>query len=429
MVSSREDVVDKVASDKLQDGPIAESVSETHALQSDQQVGTPPRILNKEPMAPPDTGHSMPTDQQRSISFITSEKASETTDIVHASQTGQEGSNPMIMREKVSEDGYNWRKYGQKLVRGNEFVRSYYKCTNSSCPAKKQLDCTHDGQIADTIYFGEHCHPKLPNLPLAVGFVVSIVEEKPDDSSSSIAKVSDGVKGSPLQSNKIKDEVDNGDRPGSKRRKKDNYNTSATIVERPSGEQRVVVQTLSEVDFVNDGYRWRKYGQKLVKGNPNPRNYYRCSSSGCAAKKHVERASHDPKLVITTYEGRHDHEMPPSRTVTHNVSGTNSNKTGHNGESATKLEENDHTCPDTAVHSSSDLPSKSSEEQNSQPGTIEGSDMGQDTVVHVSSCHKGGANDKSNCESETKSEQNGTVCRETNFSEQEQTPKTEAVQS
>lgn len=34
---------------------------------------------------------------------------------------------------------------------------------------------------------------------------------------------------------------------------------------------RHVVQTLSDVDIVNDGYRWRKYGQKLVKGNPNPR--------------------------------------------------------------------------------------------------------------------------------------------------------------
>lgn len=42
-------------------------------------------------------------------------------------------------------------------------------------------------------------------------------------------------------------------------------------MDKPSGEPRLVVQTLSEVDIVNDGYRWRKYGQKFVKGNPNPR--------------------------------------------------------------------------------------------------------------------------------------------------------------
>ena len=42
-------------------------------------------------------------------------------------------------------------------------------------------------------------------------------------------------------------------------------------MDKPSGSPRSVVQTLSEVDIVNDGYRWRKYGQKLVKGNPNPR--------------------------------------------------------------------------------------------------------------------------------------------------------------
>lgn len=36
-------------------------------------------------------------------------------------------------------------------------------------------------------------------------------------------------------------------------------------------ESRHIVQTSSEVDVVNDGYRWRKYGQKFVKGNPNPR--------------------------------------------------------------------------------------------------------------------------------------------------------------
>lgn len=38
-----------------------------------------------------------------------------------------------------------------------------------------------------------------------------------------------------------------------------------------SREPRVVVQTKSNIDILDDGYRWRKYGQKVVKGNPNPR--------------------------------------------------------------------------------------------------------------------------------------------------------------
>ncbi|KAF7114643.1 hypothetical protein RHSIM_RhsimUnG0080500 [Rhododendron simsii] len=40
------------------------------------------------------------------------------------------------------EDGYSWRKYGQKEILGSTFPRSYYRCTNSKlndCPAKKQV--------------------------------------------------------------------------------------------------------------------------------------------------------------------------------------------------------------------------------------------------------------------------------------------------
>lgn len=36
-------------------------------------------------------------------------------------------------------------------------------------------------------------------------------------------------------------------------------------------EPKIVVQTRSEVDLLDDGYKWRKYGQKVVKGNPHPR--------------------------------------------------------------------------------------------------------------------------------------------------------------
>lgn len=43
------------------------------------------------------------------------------------------------------------------------------------------------------------------------------------------------------------------------------------LASRAVREPRVVVQIESEVDILDDGYRWRKYGQKVVKGNPNPR--------------------------------------------------------------------------------------------------------------------------------------------------------------
>ncbi|CAN6371469.1 unnamed protein product [Urochloa humidicola] len=38
-------------------------------------------------------------------------------------------------------------------------------------------------------------------------------------------------------------------------------------------------------------------------------SYYKCTHPGCSVCKHVERASHDLKSVITTYEGKHNHEV------------------------------------------------------------------------------------------------------------------------
>jgi hypothetical protein len=37
------------------------------------------------------------------------------------------------------------------------------------------------------------------------------------------------------------------------------------------------------------------------------RNYYRCSAEGCGVKKRVERDSDDPRYVVTTYDGVHNH--------------------------------------------------------------------------------------------------------------------------
>ncbi|KAL9230412.1 hypothetical protein vseg_005767 [Gypsophila vaccaria] len=72
-------------------------------------------------------------------------------------------------------------------------------------------------------------------------------------------------------------------------------------------KERVAFRMISETDVVNDGYKWRKYGKKMVKNNPNPRNYYKCSEDGCLVKKRVERDRDDKRYVITTYEGNHNH--------------------------------------------------------------------------------------------------------------------------
>ncbi|CAH9070035.1 unnamed protein product [Cuscuta europaea] len=72
-------------------------------------------------------------------------------------------------------------------------------------------------------------------------------------------------------------------------------------------EPRFCFQTRSDIDVLDDGYKWRKYGQKVVKNSLHPRSYYRCTHNNCRVKKRVERLSEDCRMVITTYEGRHNH--------------------------------------------------------------------------------------------------------------------------
>jgi WRKY transcription factor 2 len=69
-----------------------------------------------------------------------------------------------------SDKGYNFRKYGQKQVKGSEYPRSYYKCTHPNCSVKKKVERSLEGHITEIIYKGAHSHPKpLPNRRSAVG--------------------------------------------------------------------------------------------------------------------------------------------------------------------------------------------------------------------------------------------------------------------
>ncbi|KAL8520204.1 hypothetical protein ACS0TY_010934 [Phlomoides rotata] len=99
----------------------------------------------------------------------------------------------------------------------------------------------------------------------------------------------------------------------------ESFKTNTTSPNMDKGEKkkksrkpRFAFQTRSQVDILDDGYRWRKYGQKAVKNNRFPRSYYRCTHEGCDVKKQVQRLSKDEGIVVTTYEGMHSHPIQKS---------------------------------------------------------------------------------------------------------------------
>ncbi|KAF3330414.1 WRKY transcription factor 55-like protein [Carex littledalei] len=58
----------------------------------------------------------------------------------------------------------------------------------------------------------------------------------------------------------------------------------------------------------DDGYTWRKYGQKDILGCRFPRSYFRCTHKnyyGCEAKKQVQRLDEDPYTYEIVYCGQH----------------------------------------------------------------------------------------------------------------------------
>ncbi|KAI4365096.1 hypothetical protein MLD38_021115 [Melastoma candidum] len=69
-------------------------------------------------------------------------------------------AGPSVLAERLSQDGYNWRKYGQKHVKGCEFPHSYYKCTYPNCEVKKLFEQSPGGQITEIIYKGTQNHLK-----------------------------------------------------------------------------------------------------------------------------------------------------------------------------------------------------------------------------------------------------------------------------
>nr|AGZ87837.1 WRKY33-2_1 [Reaumuria trigyna] len=246
---------------------------------------------------------------------------------------------PQFMRAtKRSDDGYNWRKYGQKQVKGSENPRSYFKCSYPNCQTKKKVErSVVDGHITEIVYKGSHNHPKpLPRKSSSISHEIgsssdtnvminnncsqmeySMVNITPE-TTSSVSLEDDDLDHNSSAMSKPRTREDDMETDAKRWKGENETEEMSAYGSRAVREPRIVVQTTSEIDILDDGYRWRKYGQKVVKGNPNPRSYYKCTSSGCPVRKHIERASQDLRAVITTYEGKHNHDVPAARGSNYN---------------------------------------------------------------------------------------------------------------
>ncbi|KAJ4899067.1 putative WRKY transcription factor 32 [Raphanus sativus] len=214
-------------------------------------------------------------------------------------------------------DGYNWRKYGQKQVKSPKGSRSYYRCTYSECCAKK-IECSNDsGKMVQIVTKGLHSHepPRKSSFSPREIRAASAVTPVSEDDAVVATVPSDSTKENICQSPTIAErkrhcENEAVEEPEPKRRLNKENTESSVSVSKPGKKHRHVVHAADDVGISGDGYRWRKYGQKMVKGNPNPRNYYRCTSTGCPVRKHIETAVENTRAVVITYKGEHNHDTP-----------------------------------------------------------------------------------------------------------------------
>ncbi|KAL3622221.1 WRKY Transcription Factor [Castilleja foliolosa] len=77
----------------------------------------------------------------------------------------------------------------------------------------------------------------------------------------------------------------------------------------PKWSEQVRVRSETGLEgHLDDGYNWRKYGQKDILGANHPRAYYRCThrtTQGCSATKQVQRADNDFHIFEVIYRGKH----------------------------------------------------------------------------------------------------------------------------
>ncbi|CAI9098840.1 OLC1v1035560C1 [Oldenlandia corymbosa var. corymbosa] len=272
-----------------------------------------------------------PAPAEQNISTVQKRSISHIQEMEKRNSSDTEKLAIVSVQRATSPDGYNWRKYGQKQVKSPLGSRSYYRCTHADCYAKK-IECSdQSNRVMEIVYKSHHSHDppqkvnssrgsKLASPIAPVNGIDSLVsptaDSVPSTSVDSVNETATAPESKQKESSQPQDiaetdvKEDHDDAPEPRKRLKKTGSSCSGSPPKAGKKEKFVVLAAGDVGISGDGYRWRKYGQKMVKGNPHPRNYYRCTSAGCPVRKHIEMAKDNSNASIIAYRGVHNHDMP-----------------------------------------------------------------------------------------------------------------------